>query len=115
MELVPPPLLFRLIYGVWGQHSFTLPLADCPSSRSERETTENSCEPLAHRVRKLLDFLPPSLSSFPLLSYHPPSLPPARFRIISKKESGVISGWQIEPTGPIMYSKTLPKDTQISL
>ena len=38
-----------------------------------------------------------------------------RFRIISQKEPGVISGWQLELNGQITYSRTLAKDTQISL
>ena len=37
-----------------------------------------------------------------------------RFEIISKKESGVIYGWQLELNGAIQYGKTLPPDTQIS-
>ena len=37
-----------------------------------------------------------------------------RFEIISTKESGVIYGWQLEPSGAIKYGKSLPPDTQIS-
>lgn len=38
-----------------------------------------------------------------------------RFEIISKKPSGVISGWQRIANGPIEYSQHLPPDTRISL
>ena len=34
--------------------------------------------------------------------------------MISSKNSGVISGWQLEPSGDIIYSETLPNDTIIS-
>ena len=34
--------------------------------------------------------------------------------MISSKKSGVISGWQLEPNGDILYSETLPSDTIIS-
>ena len=34
--------------------------------------------------------------------------------MISSKKSGVISGWQLEPNGDILYSETLPNDTIIS-
>ena len=34
--------------------------------------------------------------------------------MISSKQPGVISGWQLEPSGDIIYSNTLPNDTIIS-
>ena len=34
--------------------------------------------------------------------------------MISSKQPGVISGWQLEPSGDILYSHTLPNDTIIS-
>ena len=34
--------------------------------------------------------------------------------MISSKKSGVISGWQLDPNGDILYSETLPSDTIIS-
>ena len=37
-----------------------------------------------------------------------------RYHMISSKKSGVISGWQLEPNGDILYSETLPSDTIIS-
>lgn len=37
-----------------------------------------------------------------------------RYHMISSKQPGVISGWQLEPSGDILYSKTLPPDTIIS-
>lgn len=36
------------------------------------------------------------------------------YHMISSKKSGVISGWQLEPNGDILYSETLPNDTIIS-
>ena len=59
-------------------------------------------------------FLPPSFFH-PLLSSFPLFFLDYRFKIISEKEKGVISGWQVEPNGKIIYMKTLPRDTQISL
>lgn len=37
------------------------------------------------------------------------------FQIISQKKTGVISGWQLDPNGKIIYSEQLPSDTQLSL
>lgn len=37
-----------------------------------------------------------------------------RVEIISKKESGVIYGWQLEPNNPPEYGRELPHDIQIS-
>ena len=37
-----------------------------------------------------------------------------RYHMISSKQPGVISGWQLEPSGDIIYSETLPSDTIIS-
>ena len=34
--------------------------------------------------------------------------------MISSKKPGVISGWQLEPNGDIIYRDTLPDDTIIS-
>ncbi|CAI8017084.1 Serine/threonine-protein kinase TBK1, partial [Geodia barretti] len=36
------------------------------------------------------------------------------YHMISSKQPGVISGWQLEPSGDIIYSETLPSDTIIS-
>jgi TANK-binding kinase 1 len=36
------------------------------------------------------------------------------YHMISSKQPGVISGWQLEPSGDIIYSNTLPNDTIIS-
>jgi hypothetical protein len=38
-----------------------------------------------------------------------------RFRIISEKKTGMVSGWQLEPNGKIIYSAILPKDTRLSM
>lgn len=137
------PSLLRWTSGVWGPPSSMQPLDVFLSSLSKKEKTGASCECLYYVFRicclnyplpidgllngyetlyqlwwhSLIDddFLYQLLWWWPLpIMMIWVCIVYVRYKIISEKKTGVISGWQLELNGSIIYSQNLPKDTRLS-